>query len=84
MEETSTSKIASFREHLSSVLSTASLLQEVSTILVKFDLDINSLKADIKRLSDELSASQKENEVLKTKYSEVLYKLSEVRQNLSK
>ena len=84
MEETSTLKVADFREHLSSVLSTAALLQEVSAILTQYDWDIGSLKADVRRLSDALEASQRENEVLKTKYSEVIYKLSEVRQSLNK
>lgn len=63
------------------MLSTASLLQEVSTILAKFDLDINSLKADVKRLSDELEASQKEIKNLRDRYSELLYKFSEIRNN---
>ena len=84
MEESSTSKISDFREHLSSVLSTAALLQEVGAILNQFDWDICSLKADVRRLSEALEASQKENEVLKTKYSEVLYRLSEVMQSLNK
>lgn len=84
MEESSTSKVADFREHLSSVLSNAALLQEVSAILTQFDWDISSLKADVRRLSDALEASQRENEALKTKYSEVIYKLSEVRQCLNK
>lgn len=84
MEESSTSKVADFRDHLSSVLSNAALLQEVSAILTQFDWDICSLKSDVRRLSDALEASQRENEVLKTKYSEVIYKLSDVRQDLKK
>lgn len=84
MEVSSTSRVADFRDHLSSVLSNAALLQEVSAILTQFDWDISSLKADVRRLSVALEASQRDNEVLKTKYSEVIYKLSEVRQDLKK
>lgn len=75
------SSVSDLRDHLSSLMSTAILFQDVCAVLAQSEADILLLKSSVTRLTDELEASQKEIKTLRDRYSELLYKFSEIRNN---
>lgn len=78
MKQKSSSEI---RSQVTALMSMALLFQDLCDSLERLEMDIKYLKSSNSFLTEELEASQKEIKNLRDRYSELLYKFSEIRNN---
>ena len=80
MERSVPSRLANLRELVSLLSLSVNIQAEISAILEDYEKRVYSLEEDRRRLLADYRALNEKNQSLEKRYSEVLYKLAELKQ----